>query len=279
MTPFERLNTLVHSKNPIKQSNPSPRSGTFIAPREKYCEIPANMPNKAATFIAPFVFLLVVGIAVATSAQSGEPQDITASHPTHYFYTPTPYVNNPYALVVGLHEISFALPYRLQVQGSIFDNIGRLNFALKYGLLDNLSVAAGLAHSLVHVGRGNHGIPHEASPRFGAFLCYGPVINENFELGLTPHTQLGDHISVGADLGTKITPNPMWAVILEVGSSLDATDEILYLNFDGGIRINPPSVSFLHFDLGVDLEEFPIVDHVKPTVTVYFDILFGMVVK
>ncbi|MBN1653333.1 MAG: hypothetical protein JXA30_06105 [Deltaproteobacteria bacterium] len=223
--------------------------------------------------------LTVLVFSRAAAAQQGEPSDITPAHPTHYFYTPTPYVNDPYSLVVGLHELSFSLPYRLQLQGSIFDNIGRLNVALKYGLLENLSVAAGLAHSLVHVGRGAHGIPDWASPRFGAFLCYGPILSESFELGLTPHTQLGDHISVGVDLGMKIIPNSFWAIILEVGSSLDATDERFYLNFDGGIRINPPSISFLHFDLGVDLEEFPLVDGVRPTVTVYFDILFGMVVN
>ena len=224
-----------------------------------------------------------LGSIGAASAQYEEPESdrapIIPAHPTHYFYTPTAYVNDPYALVVGLHEISFALPYRLQVQASIFDNIGRLNAGLKYGILDNLSVAAGLAHSLVHVGRGAHGIPEGSAPRFGAFLCFGPITNSTVELGLTPHTQLGDHISIGADLGFKLTPNSFWAVILEVGSSFDATVELMYLNVDGGIRISPPAISFLHFDLGVDLEEFPLVDDVSPTVTVYFDILFGMFVK
>jgi len=226
-------------------------------------------------------FLTLLFLTRPAAAQKGEPRQITPAHPTPYFYTPTPYINEPNSLVAGLHELSFSLPYRLQIQGSIFDNIGRLNVALKYGLLDNLSVAAGLAHSLVHVGHGSHGIPDWASPRFGAFLCYGPVLTENFELGLTPHTQIGNHISVGADLGMKIIPNPVWAIIAEVGTSLDASDEDekFYMNFDGGIRINPPSISFLHFDLGVDLEEFPVVHGVKPTVTVYFDLLFGMIVS
>lgn len=237
------------------------------------------MPKKFTRFLGIFVFWVLAPAAFPVSAQHNEPIDITAAHPTHYFYTPTPYVNEPMSLVVGLHEISFALPYRLQLQGSIFDNIGRLNAALKYGILDNLSVAAGLAHSLVHVGRGTHGIPDWASPRFGAFLCFGPIVSETVELGITPHTQIGDHISVGGDLGLKITPNPMWAVILEVGTSLDATDEFFYMNVDAGIRINPPSISFLHFDLGVDLEEFRVYNHAKPTVTIFFDVLFGMVVS
>jgi hypothetical protein len=242
------------------------------------------MVNKPSRLIG--VTLLVASLgSIGTALAQGEeeePQEqptIVPAHPTHYFYTPTAYVNDSYALVVGLHEISFALPYRLQVQASIFDNIGRLNAALKYGIIDNLSVAAGLAHSLVHVGRGTHGIPEWARPRFGAFICYGPITSSTVELGLTPHTQLGDHISVGADLGFKLTPHDFWALILEVGSSFDATDEIMYLNVDGGVRINPPTISFLHFDLGVDLEEFPLVDDVSPTVTVYFDILFGMFVN
>jgi hypothetical protein len=239
------------------------------------------MPKRANQFIGIFLFIVLARVALPASAQHKHTEniDITAAHPTHYFYTPAPYVNDPYSLVVGLHELSFSLPYRLQVQGSLFDNIGRLNVALKYGILDNLSVAAGLAHSLVHIGRGTHGIPEWARPRFGAFLCFGPIVNETVELGITPHTQLGDHISVGGDLGLKITPNPFWAVVLEAGTSVDATDDIFYLNLDGGIRVNPPSISFMHFDLGVDLEEFPVVNHVRPTVTIFFDILFGMVVK
>ncbi len=240
------------------------------------------MVKKLSRLMGVTLVVASLGLTDVASAQSEEPEseqpNIVPAHPTHYFYTPTAYVNDPYALVVGLHEISFALPYRLQVQASIFDNIGRLNAALKYGILDNLSVAVGLAHSLVHVGRGTHGIPEWAAPRFGAFLCFGPIANSIVELGLTPHTQLGDHASVGADLGFKLTPHDFWALILEVGSSFDATDEIMYLNVDGGIRINPPTISFLHFDLGVDLEEFPLVDDVRPTVTVYFDILFGMFV-
>ncbi len=225
---------------------------------------------------------LLIATAIQTpapaSAQDAEPRDIVPAQPTHYFYTPAPYVNEPYAMVVGLHEISFAVPYNLQLQGSVFDNIGRLNVAAKYGIIDNLSVAAGLAHSLIHVGRGTHGIPEWASPRFGAFVCYGPIVSEALEVGITPHTQLGDHISAGGDLGFKINVNEVWAIIVEVGTSFDFNDEIFYLNTDGGIRLNPPGISFLNFDLGVDLEEFPLVEGVSPTVTVFFDLIFGMVV-
>ena len=64
-------------------------------------------------------------------------QTIRPSQPTHLMYTPTPNVNPAYHLVLGLHEISFALPGKLQLQMSLLDNIGRINFGAKYGFLSN----------------------------------------------------------------------------------------------------------------------------------------------
>ena len=225
-----------------------------------------------------FLILLVSGFAVGVFG-STQTIAIDAAQPTHYFYTPTPYVNPPYSLILSLHEISFALPYNLQLQASLFDNIGRINVGAKYGILDNLSVGVGLAHTIAHIGRGNHGIASWARPRLGAFLTWGPIIGEPVELGITPHFQAGDRFSVGVDLGLKVKPVPMWAIIWEVGSSVDVSDNRLYLNTDGGIRISPPSLPFLNFDIGVDLEEFPVVEHTSPSATVYFDVIFGMVVK
>jgi len=113
---------------------------------------------------------------------------ITASQPTHYFFTPTANVNTPYSLVVSLHEISFSFPDNLQIQASIFDNIGRLAFGAKYGILDNLAVGAGLANTAVHIGNG-HAI-HDAASRFGAYLTYGFIKNPTFEAAITPNMQL-----------------------------------------------------------------------------------------
>ncbi|MFP4417026.1 MAG: hypothetical protein ACOC41_03025 [Chitinivibrionales bacterium] len=207
---------------------------------------------------------------------SGAQTTIRPAHPTHYFYTPAPYVNEAYALVLSLHEISYALPYNLQIQASLLDNIGRINFGAKYGFRRNLSVGAGLAHTIAHLGRGSHGIPEGAQPRFGAFLVYGILLRSNLEIAITPHTQIGNHFSAGLDFGLYGKPNPIWGVIWEVGSSVDLTDEKLYLNTDLGLRITPPQIPFLHFDIGIDLEETNVTDGHSPTVTAFFDVIFGM---
>ncbi|MBD3243332.1 MAG: hypothetical protein GF331_22270 [Chitinivibrionales bacterium] len=217
-------------------------------------------------------------IAVAAPLPSSSQQNsIVPAHPTHYFYTPAPYVNPPHSLVIGLHELSYAFPYNLQLQASLFDNIGRINAGAKFGILDDLSAGAGLAWTLVHLGRGNHGIPRYAQPRFGMFVAYGPVVTERFEMTLVPHSQIGERVSVGFDYGMFIRPNELWGIITEIGTSFDFRDELLYLNFDGGLRFNPRSIPFLHFDIGVDLEEFPVVPGVRPTVTIFGDVIFAMV--
>ena len=206
-----------------------------------------------------------------------ETASITPSQPTHYFYTPTSYVNPPYHLVISLHEISFALPGNLQLQASLFDNIGRINAGVKWGIDRKLSIGAGLAHSIVHIGKGTHGIPSWSAPRAGAFLCWGPVLNQNFEMSLTPHIQFGERFSVGGDIGMLIKPQPIWSVIAEIGSSVDTRDNLLYLNIDGGLRIHPPSIPFLNFDIGIDIEEFAVRNESRPSVTIFFDVIFSMV--
>jgi hypothetical protein len=234
--------------------------------------------------------LVTIGVGFAKSpAQNKKDSDksennnqefrIQASAPTHYFYTPTPYVNEPWNVVVGLHEMSICLPYNLQLQASLVDNIGRINFGAKYGFTRQFSVGAGLAYSLAHFGRGNHGIPHYAAPRFGAYAVFGPVVSDQFELGITPQLQVGDRVSAGVDLGMQIRPNPVWSIIWEFGSSFDFEDDVVYLNTDGGVRVNPPKAKFLYFDAGVDLEEFKIVKNTHPTVTAFFDVLFAFVAK
>ncbi|MBD3419145.1 MAG: hypothetical protein GF398_03405 [Chitinivibrionales bacterium] len=224
-------------------------------------------------------FTTAVMLCAAFSVLQAQTTVIDPSQPTHYFYTPAPYVNDPYHLVIGLHEISFSLPARLQVQASLLDNIGRVNLGAKFGLLDNMSVGAGLAHTLVHLGRGNHGIPSEAAPRLGVFFAYGFVMTTAMEAAFTLHTQLGDRVSAGIDLGLMANVHETWSLIWEVGSSVDFEDELLYLNTDGGIRIKPVPLPFLYFDIGVDLEEFPVQEGTEPTVTAYIDVLFCMKVR
>lgn len=218
--------------------------------------------------------LAAVSMIGAITAQTA----ITPSRPTHYFYTPMARVNPQNHLVIGFHEISFGLPANLQIQASLFDNIGRLSAGAKYGINDDLSVGAGLAHSIVHLGRGAHGIPAWASPRLGAFLCWGFLNQSTFEAALTPHSQIGDHVSIGCDIGINADVHPVWSIIWEIGSSVDLNDDALYLNADGGLCIHPTSLPFLNFDLGIDVEEFRAGDNPDLSVTLYFDVLFSLVV-
>lgn len=222
----------------------------------------------------------ISSILLAATVSIG--QTIRPSEPTHLMYTPTPNVNPAYHLVIGLHEISFALPAKLQLQASIFDNIGRINFGAKYGLFDNMAIGAGMAYSFIHLGDGAHGIPDYANPRLGAFLTFGLLGSKSssLQLNITPHTQIGDYFSIGADLGLMASPHPMWSIIWEVGTSFtNYADGQFYLNTDVGIRINPPRAKFLFFDFGIDLNEFAISDDAKPTVSPYIDFTFAMDTK
>lgn len=220
----------------------------------------------------------ISSILLAATVSIG--QTIRPSEPTHLMYTPTPNVNPAYHLVIGLHEISFALPAKLQLQASIFDNIGRINFGAKYGLFDNMSIGAGMAYSFMdHLGQGHHGIWDE--PRLGAFLTFGLLGNSSStQLNVTPHTQIGKYFSIGADLGLMASPHPMWSIIWEVGTSFtNYADGQFYLNTDVGIRINPPRAKFLFFDFGIDLNEFNVNKYAEPTVSPYIDFTFAMNTK
>ncbi len=216
--------------------------------------------------------LLISLISFSTFSQNLRP-----SAPTHYFYTPTAYVNKPFCLTASLHEISYSFPGKFQVQASLLDNIGRSDFGGKYAILDNLSVGAGVAYNLAHLGRGKHGIMarDHAKPRFGTYLAIGLARKPNFECAITPHMQVGDRVSAGADFGLMGTPSEWVSFIAEVGTSFDFHDQYFYLNTDGGVRIHPPKLPFLYFDGGVDIEEFPI-GHDSPSVAPYIDFIFAI---
>jgi hypothetical protein len=222
-------------------------------------------------------FSSVMVIATFSTMCLGENINLKAAAPTHYYYTPAAYVNEPFDLVVSLHEVSYSLPGRLQLQASILDNIGRVDFGAKYGILDNLSVGAGVAYNLAHIGIGKHGIMASdgAHPRFGTYLAIGLARTQKFECAITPQMQVGDRISIGADFGLMGTISPWVSLIGEVGTSYDFHDQYFYLNFDGGTRIHPPKIPFMQFDAGVDIEEFP-VGHDHPTVAPFIDAIFSI---
>jgi hypothetical protein len=219
---------------------------------------------------------------------SNEWPQIRPSYPTHYFYTPKAKVNPPWHLVTGLHEISFSFPANLQLFNCLMDNIGRINFGAKYGFNDRFSVAAGLAGNLFHIGRGSHGIPSyrdDVKPRFGSYFCIGIIDVPLIENSVTIHTQVGDHFSFGADYGMQITPHKWWSAIFEVGNSIDFTahkysdkNAIWYLNVDMGVRVHPPSIPAFSFDLGIDIEEFPLIEDNDIGVTIFTDVIFAMIV-
>jgi hypothetical protein len=227
----------------------------------------------------------ICALSIVSFSQADGIQQLRAAKPTHYFYTPTAYVNKPFTLVASLHEISYSFPGKFQVQASLLDNIGRVDFGGKYQIIDNLSVGAGVAYNLAHIGYGKHGImaSDHAPPRFGTYLAFGLVKTSNFECALTPHIQIGRHdygsndfgLSTGADFGMMGTPSSWTSFIAEVGTSYDFHDHIFYFNTDGGIRIHPPTIPFMSFDGGVDIEEFP-VGHDAPSVAPYIDVIFAI---
>ena len=223
---------------------------------------------------------IVFAASVLLFITSGWSQvSIIPSRPTHYFYTPMAKVNPANHLVVGLHELSFGLPAHLQIQASLMDNIGRTNIGVKLGLNENLAIGAGLAHSIMHIGPGSHGIASWNPSRVGAYCAWEVMDNASFEVALTPHAQFRDRTSIGCDIGLLSRMNPVWSVIWEIGSSIDLNEKSLYLNTDGGIRIHPMNIPFLNFDFGIDLEEFKVESGSRKSVTVYFDALFSIVAR
>lgn len=213
----------------------------------------------------------VVGIGYAYT--------IEPAQPTHYFYTPTSYLNGPFDAVGSLHEVSYALPHRLQFHTSFLDNVGRINFGVRYGFFEQLSVGAGLAWSFATFPYGGHGIKHEdPHPRFGTFLCWGPVLEDRFEMSVTPHLQVGYHFSMGCDLGMMITPSEYWSIIGEFGFSFDFNTSTPWFNTIWGARVHPPQIPFLSFDGGLDFVENPPEDFAQSAYAFrpFLDIIFTM---
>jgi hypothetical protein len=217
---------------------------------------------------AVFALSFITGVSEAAA--------VRPSKPTHLFYTPTAYLNGQYDLVLSLHEVSYTLPYNLQVHMSIVDNIGRNGLGIRYSLAENMQIGAGVAMSITTFGDGGHGIKqHDPNSRLGLFFCYGFSQTRSLTAAITPHTQVGEHISMGVDLGFMTTPNEVFSLIGEIGFSMDLTDEEPYLNLIGGLRIHPPKIPFLNFDIGIDFTESPLNRFAK-NINPYIDIIFTM---
>jgi hypothetical protein len=231
------------------------------------------------SFYKSIVLLVLAAFPLYSSQSSLRP-----AQPTHYFYVPTAYLNDEFDLVASMREISYALPAHLQVQMSLVDNIGRINFGARYGFKDNLSVGAGMAWTFVQITDDwHHGIKHvdddgKSRPRLGAFLAWGIAQTRSFEACLVPHMQLGHAFSLGADFALKATPHEFWSVIWEVGTSFDLSAGDFWFNTDGGFRIHPPAIPYLTFDGGIDLVEANVEFH-DFHVAPYFDVNFAIKTK
>jgi hypothetical protein len=219
----------------------------------------------------------IICAAVALLCAGGAFAKTRVTEPTHYLFMPTARINQPGDLVLGLHEISYAFPGKLQIQASILDNIGRLSLAAKYGFHKDLAGGVGLASTFISgdfVEGGAHGVPEYARARVGAFLTY-EFGRPHYGLILTGHTQIGDHFSIGADLGGRITPSSVWSFLWETGLSTDLTDKRIYLYGIGGLRFNV-GVPGLFIDVGAQALEFNIKDFGKgaPHAGMFFDVMY-----
>jgi len=219
----------------------------------------------------------VVIIAVVTTQVFAT--NIRPSYPTHFFFTPTPYLNNEGDLVISLHEISYTLPYKLQVIASLVDNVGRNDFGIRYALYDNMNFGFGIAHSFTTFDHGGHGIRHYDDARLGLFLACGIKHTRSFDATITPHAQLGKHKSLGADLGIRNTPNEAFSIIGEAGLSIDMTTSTPWLDVVAGTRIHPSSIPFLMFDVGIDLVESPVDHFLESAPFPYLDVVYTMKTK
>jgi hypothetical protein len=223
--------------------------------------------------ILPIIAIAILALCSAASAASNSNVTLRPAKPTHYLYMPMARVNPPGHMVVGLHEFSYAMPGKLQIQASLLDNIGKTCLAAKYGLARDMAIGGGLAWTIANLDEKrnwHHGVPHYADPRLGLFLTYDIAESKNVGMAVTPHTQIGDHFSLGADFGMRITPVNFWSFLWETGVSVDITDGELYLYGIGGLRIHPPTVPFLFIDVGVGTNEFKMSEF-KPGPKVFID--------
>jgi len=219
-----------------------------------------------------FTIFAILALCTAASAAANSNIKLRPAKPTHYLYMPMAKVNPPGHLVLGFHELSYALPGNLQVQASVIDNIGRTCLAAKYGFAGNMAIGGGLAATLVNMG--HHGI-HGGDARVGLFFTYDLQESRRFGMAITPHTQIGERFSLGMDFGLRVTPVDFWSFLWEIGSSVDVENG-LWLYTIGGLRIHPPAVPFLSVDVGVQAREFN-VNNFRTRADAYIDIMFSFV--
>ncbi|MDD5675888.1 MAG: hypothetical protein PHC61_17085 [Chitinivibrionales bacterium] len=209
--------------------------------------------------------LMIAAIACCALFSAVFSQEPKASQPTHYFLGPTPQVNNLYDFVFSLHEISLGLGSGLQVQASLLDNIAGVDLGIKYALSPTMALGGGLAHSLVDAGNWWHNDYYYNYPDFyglGAFLACGLANSKNLQMTITPNVQINGYgIGVGGIFSLMSTPAPVWSLIGEGSFSFVIPAPFVNFILDGGLRIHPPQIPFLSFDLGLAFDWWAGPDH------------------
>ncbi|BCE02861.1 hypothetical protein [Marinicellulosiphila megalodicopiae] len=223
--------------------------------------------------IFPFSILLALltssyAQAESTAAQSAKP--LTPDNMNHLFYTPTTRVNDKDEITISFHEAAYGLGNKVQVQFSLFDNVGRSNFGIKYQLADSFVLGAGLGATFASLPNGNHGL-HSNDKRIALYLTKQVANTKSTDVYFTGHTQIGDVASFGLDLGINIKQAPNFNIILEAGTSYDTNSENLYMNADGGLRIFPETIPNTYFDFGLDYSDFNFTLNGEKNIKIYLD--------
>ena len=144
----------------------------------------------------------------------------------------------------------------MHVQFSLFDNIGRSNFGIKYQIAESFVVGAGLAGTFASLPSGHHGLYANGDQRIALYLTKQVADNQKADIYFTGHAQIAKVASLGLDLGINFEQADNFNIIIEAGSSYDTNSQNLYINVNGGLRIFFSELESSYLDLGIDLHDF-----------------------
>ena len=215
------------------------------------------------------LLLLTTAVAACSlSLQANTQNTLSAADMNHLMYTPTTRVNDKEQITLSLHEAAYGLGGGLQAQFSFFDNVGRINFGVKYALNKKTVLGAGLAGSFARLHRGHHGL-HGGDRRIGLFATQ-QLSGGNNDIYITAHSQLGKVSSLGADLGFQTQGAKNWSFMAEAGTSYDTNSNFLYANANLGLRVFPSNIKNLYFDGGLDVVDFVLLDGINEGHEMYY---------
>ncbi|NRB80111.1 MAG: hypothetical protein HRU38_15830, partial [Saccharospirillaceae bacterium] len=229
--------------------------------------------NKKLTSLSLLVILLTSIPALAQTTTNKSTRQLSSTDMNHLFYTPTTRVNEKDEITVSFHEVAYGLGNNLHVQFSLFDNIGRSNFNVKYQLAESFVIGAGLGASFATLPPGNHAL-HSNDQRLALYLTGKIAENSISDIYITGHAQVAEVASLGLDLGINFKQADNFNIIIEAGSSYDTNSQDLYMNVNVGLRIFFSQLESSYLDLGIDLHDFNVTTDYNPGpqgVSIYFD--------